>query len=219
MIRKLWIAIESFSGLLAAFMIGFAPVILLIIGALLALATCNVTACVLCLAVGLPAGWAASRVAKLAGTVIERQGSLWPPDVAFEPDAAIDDERFGFEDRPPPPVAPALALEMARELPRLPVPAGAVLCLWWLCHFGLAAAAGHASADFVSRSLDRPTALTVFLIGLGLRIAFLFAANLYLVLAVAVVWRQPIVWQSLWRYRVPIDLLLAVGAMLVPQFV
>lgn len=212
MLRKFWTAVESIVGLLATFMIGFTPPVLLFFGIFV---SGDLVIAGPCLAGCLLTGWLAWRVAKLASIVVEQKGSLWPPD---PPDLPKEEkEVFRIEDPPLPPTAPPLALAMAHELPRLSSLARGALGMWWLGHFALAVVAGHFSAQWIVHVVNPQAQAIVFVIGVFFHFAFLFAANLYLLLATAVLAPRPEIWEQLWSYRFLIDFLLALGSTMLPQ--
>ena len=109
------------------------------------------------------------------------------------------------------PAAP-LAVLIAGQLPRIPWLLRPVVSLWWTAHFAGAAALGVLAYDCLLRLLkDAPFQQQLFL-PLGFYIPLLFAANLYLLLAAAVFFRNPVVHAKLWRWRLVIDLALSLIA-------
>jgi hypothetical protein len=84
------------------------------------------------------------------------------------------------------------------------------LGLWWLAHFACAAALGHLVALEVTRGLNPQNFLGGVLLMTLTHFAFLFAANLYLILAARVVSPTPQLCLVAWRYRFLIDTVLAV---------
>jgi hypothetical protein len=192
--------------------IGFLPPIALAIGVLAAFADGRAGLACLCLIGAVFSGCAAGYVARLASRVVDRQGSLWPP----EP--VVDKEVFRFDETPAAAPAPPLVVSMVSLLRPLPVPARLALSLWWLSHFALAVVAGHYSAHLATQGLAGRGEAILFLVGVALHFAFLFAANLYLLLAAAVLIRVESVWHDLWNYRIAIDLYLALGSTFVAQY-
>ncbi len=97
-----------------------------------------------------------------------------------------------------------LAILMTEQLAKLSVPARAALCAWWLTHFCSATAVALFYDDIVAG---------IFMIkqgdaqiwGVVIAFVFHFAANIFLVLAVAVLWNSPRVTEYCWRYRFVID--------------
>ena len=211
MLRKTWIAAESIIGLLAAFVIGFMPPIVMGVGALPLFGNGEPLLAILCLAGAVLSGCAAAYVARLASRVVERKGSLWPPDPP-------PDEAFQFDETPAEPPAPPLVVAMVSQLRPMPVPVRIVLSLWWFVHFALAVVAGHFSAKLVTNGLVGRGAATLFLVGVALHFAFLFAANLYLMLAAAVLVRAEWLWNDLWNFRIAIDLYLALASTFAAQY-
>jgi hypothetical protein len=221
MIRHFCYATESIVGLLATFIIGFIPPVLLFLGSLPFLVNGNFPLFLLCLIGGGLTGFLAGYVARLASRVVDRNG-LQPAYIepTHEPIGVADDSTapYGFdEEAVPAPYAIPLVLAMAHELPPMRNLFRGTLAVWWLAHFGLAVFAGHVSASIVSASLVRPSPETVFTVGLVLHMALLFAANLYLLLAVAVVEPDQSIWYRVWDYRLPIDLTLALCSTVVPE--
>jgi hypothetical protein len=212
MLRKTWNATESIVGLLAAFVIGFLPPILMGFGSLPLLKNGKPLLAVLSLAGAVLAGCAAGYVAKLASRVVERKGSLWPADLPSS------GESFQFPGTPADPPAPPLVVAMVSQLRPIPLPVRTILGLWWFAHFAMAVVAGHFSAQLVTHALAGRGAATLFVVGVALHFAFLFAANLYLLLAAAVMIRVESLWHDLWNYRIPIDLYLALGSTFVAQY-
>lgn len=210
MLQKICNLIESIAGLLAAFVIGFAPPILLALSGLMNFGLREPGLAFLCIVGALATGAMAGYVATLASRVVERDGSLWPANPVV-----ADEEVFRIEETPSLPATQPLAIGMAYEMRPAPLPVRVVLSLWWLTHFGAAVVAGHFAAQLVAGNLRGPGGATLFLVGVSLHFAFLFAANLYLLLsaAVALPWEE--LWHDLWRYRIMIDLLVAIGSMVV----
>lgn len=102
-----------------------------------------------------------------------------------------------------------LSLAMAIRLPQWWVPIRPFIAVWWLCHFVVAAVFGH----MLARGLNgiNNAALITIPISLALTMAFLFAANLYLMLAIAVSIRMPRIWLIAWRYRFVVDLVVTLA--------
>lgn len=222
MVRHFCYATESVIGLLATFIIGFFPSVIFFCGSFPLLLSGNVPLFILCLIGGGLSGFLASYVARLASRVVDRKGLVPFDDFdSLEVDAVEDGERqselFRIEEVSSAPQPVPLALALAREIPPLRTSFRGALALWWLAHFGMAVFAGHASATIVSARLDHPSQTTVLVVGLALHLAFLFAANLYLLLAVAVVEPDEVMWHRVWSYRVPIDLTLALCSTIVPE--
>jgi hypothetical protein len=110
------------------------------------------------------------------------------------------------------PTAP-LAVLIAGKLPPIPWLLRPVLGLWWTAHFAGAAALGTLAYDCLLEILKgAPFQQRVFL-PLGIYVPLLYAANLYLLLAAAVFFRNPTVHTRLWRWRLVVDLAFALIAL------
>jgi len=101
-----------------------------------------------------------------------------------------------------------LALAMSIRLPKWWMIVRPPIALWWLCHFVAAALLGHVTAKFIN-GVNNAMLLVAIPFSLVMTLGFLFAANLYLMLAFAVCFRDVRIWLICWRYRVVIDLILA----------
>ena len=102
-----------------------------------------------------------------------------------------------------------LAVAMAIRLPKWPTIVRAIVAVWWLCHFLAAAMIGHAVAAHCLKGVNNQGLIVGLPITLLVTFAFLFAANLYLMLAVAVCIRRPAIWLIAWRHRFVVDLITA----------
>jgi hypothetical protein len=107
-----------------------------------------------------------------------------------------------------------LALAMAIRLPNWWVGVRPFVAVWWLCHFVAAAIIGHSTARWLN-NVNNQGLIVAFPLTLMVTLAFLFAANLYLMLAISVSIRNPGVWLIAWRYRFVVDLILAALLLLV----
>lgn len=215
MLRKLWIASESLMGLLATIVIGLIPV-----GALLPVLVQAVQdrqwLRVVLAAAGFPISLViAGTVITIASRVVNRKGSIWPNPGGWPAYAPGDRERDDYEidENPPPAPAVPLAVAMARELRPLPWIISVPLSLWWIAHFGLALLLGHLAARLMAAALIVPGIGLFLVVGAVLHFGFLFAANLYLLLAAAVLRPSETFQHKLWNSRVWIDSLLATASM------
>jgi hypothetical protein len=196
-------------GLLATFLIGFCPAILLSIGALATIANRDWLWFGPAVVGALLAWVLAAGVAALANAALydcfpalrrlEQDNAAGPNDLAWYP---LDP---GGE-----PISTELpfALVMAVHLPRIPVPARLFLALWWLAHFAAAGLLGFAVFG-CWRNAAAPLPVVGVVVPVVLDVGVLFAANLYLILAVAACVRRPMLWHALWRWRFAVDLVLA----------
>jgi hypothetical protein len=105
-----------------------------------------------------------------------------------------------------------LAVVMARRLPRLPWPLRWLVGLWWGAQFAGVAALGIFIYGVLDMVLKNAPLHHRLLIPLSYHMALLFAANLYLLLAVAAFFRNPIVHAKLWSWRFIVDLTLSLAA-------
>lgn len=188
--------VEAVLGLLAAFFIGFiAPL------AAFAIAMAQQWG----IAIGLLAvgttGWLAILVARLASAALEGDHPR-----SF----ALSSQPPSSRLRPPRLYVP-LALAMAIRVPRFLLPFNLLVGLWWLIHFVAAAGLGHLAALQVTQRFQAGQWLLAIPCSLAVHFAFLFAANLYLVLSLAATSRSPTPWLFVWRYRFVIDLSLALA--------
>jgi len=193
------VSIEAVLGLLAAFFIGFiAP-----LAAFAAVIGMRLGFVVGLLTIG-GAGWLAILVARLASAALEG-----------------DHQRtFSLSNRPAtvkesrPRLYIPLALAMAVRVPRFTPPLNVLVSGWWLVHFGAAAGLGHLAALKITREFQLGQLLLAVPCSIAVHFAFLFAANLYLVLSMAAACKSPLVWLFVWRYRFLIDLLLALALLM-----
>ena len=107
------------------------------------------------------------------------------------------------------PVVVPLAIAMAIRLPHWHGLIRPFVAVWWLSHFAAAAFLGHAVASIAARGLNNAGWMLSVPLTLLATFAFLFAGNLYLMLAVAACVRKPGVWLIVWRHRFFVDLILA----------
>lgn len=194
--------IEAVLGLLAAFCIGLpiplistvallnAPFLNPVDGQLLACPTFLVTA-YLCVT-----------VVRLAGRAIEgetaRRSFSLIPELNLRPRGSRRDEFYI-----------PLSLAMAIRLPNWWTVVRPFIAIWWAGHFVIAAVAGH----MVAKELNgiNNAGLVAIPFTIALTMAFLLAANMYLMLSIAVGVRHPRVWLAVWRYRFVVDLVLTVA--------
>ena len=190
------VTFETTLGLLAAFFIGFfAPVvfgILLIVG--FAQGRWNLVATMLPLMLG--TGWLALLIARMAAEAsmgrLHDTGEL-PP--TFDPRLPV--------------VKLPFALAMAARMPLLTWFWRPLIAAWWLAHFCVAAAIGHTVAIHLIKRLDVATVLIAVPLAVVIHFAFLFASNLYLVLAARAIGPTPRWCVRVWKYRFVIDLVIA----------
>jgi hypothetical protein len=190
------VTLETILGLLAAFFIGFfAPVVL----AILTLASLGGRRFGLTLVAAILTVVTARLAVLIAG--LAAHASMGRCD--------IHDDDTG------PVIQLPFALAMAAQLPRWSWFWRTSVGLWWLSHFGGAALVGHAMAVAIIRQLDVATAVIAVPLAVVVHFAFLFAANLYLVLAARTLSLHPRLCVAVWRHRFLIDFLVALALVLV----
>jgi len=187
------VTFETIIGLLAAFFIGFFAPVLFGIGLLSTLARGRWEWAIVCAGLALVTGRLAVLIMRLA--------------------AHASTGRWGesAHDGGEPVVQMPFALAMAAQVPRWPIVLRTGVGMWWLAHFGGAALLAHALGTSLIRRLDVPTALIAVPLAVMVHFAFLFAANLYLVLAARMLSRQPSLCIFVWRYRFAIDFVVALA--------
>lgn len=191
------ITLETVLGLLAAFFIGFFAPVVLSIGMLITLVHGRVGPGVVLAALALMTGRLAVLIMRLAARASSRR---WSTDPAPADDLPVVQMPF--------------ALAMAAQLPRWPVVLRLGVGLWWLTHFSGAALFGHVVGSSLIRRLDVATALIAVPMAVLIHFAFLFAANLYLVLSSRMLSPHPQLCVNVWRYRFVIDFVIALGLVL-----
>lgn len=194
------VTFETILGLLAAFFIGFfAPVVLAIL-TLSSLGWKRFGLTLVAAILTLVTARLAVLIARLAA-----QASLGRCNINDEVDAELPVVQLPF------------ALAMAAQLPLWPWFWRVSVGLWWLSHFCGAALVGHAIAVSLIRRLDVATAVIAVPLALVVHFAFLFAANLYLVLAARTLSPHPRLCIAVWRHRFLIDFLIALALVLVQK--
>jgi hypothetical protein len=206
--RQILVEIESVVSLVSAYAGGFLPPLLLAVGALVAgtgraqlpfciiLASCAAVTAVSAVWVARMAQAALAescpRLARLLGGA---HLAVWRPDSPLAPGTP-------------------LAVVMAYRLPRIHWLLRPVVGLWWGAHFAGVAALGIMVKDVLNEVLRHAPLFERVALPLSMHLILLFAANLYLLLAVAVFFRNPTVHGRVWSWRFMIDLamsLLALG--------
>jgi len=192
------VTFETTLGLLAAFFIGFFAPVAGAIFVLVGIAKHRPMLAAAALFITIVSGRAAIMIAKMAA-----QASM------------------GWLGGPPPsqPVEPSrkqipFALAMAALLPHSSWLFRPVMATWWLAHFCGAAAFGHTVAMNLIQKLDAATAVLALPLAVVVHFAFLFASNLYLVLAARAILRSPRFCVRVWRYRFVIDFIIAAALVL-----
>ncbi len=194
------VTFETTLGLLAAFFIGFfAPVasgIFIIVG----LAKHRPMMVMVALMATLISGRAAIMVARMAAQA--SMGWLGGPPPTTPPTDGSSSTPLPF------------ALAMAALLPHYSWFYRPILSAWWLAHFCGAAAFGHTVAMNLIQRLDATTAVLALPLAVVVHFAFLFASNLYLVLASRAILRSPRFCVRVWKYRFVIDFIIATALVL-----
>lgn len=195
--------IEAVMGLFAAFFIGL-PAPIVVTAAVMHLPVPNLELLrVLSVITFFASGYLCVTVIRLGGRAVEgdRPGNSFY--LARESNVSQLDRQRNSEFYIP------LALAMAIRLPNWWNGIRPLIAIWWLCHFVVAAIFGH----LATRQLNgiNNAGLVAIPITLAVTMAFLFAANLYLMLAIAVGIPRPRVWLIAWRYRFVVDLIVTVA--------
>lgn len=188
------VTFETTLGLLAAFFIGFFAPVAGCIFVLVGIAKHRPMVAAVALLVTILSGRIAIMVARMAAQA--SMGWLGGPPQWSPP-----------KDRPTKQIPFALA--MAALLPRSLWVYRPILALWWLAHFCGAAAFGHTVAMNLIKRLDAATAILALPLAVVVHFAFLFASNLYLVLAARAILRSPRFCVRVWQYRFVIDFIIA----------
>jgi hypothetical protein len=190
------VTFETTLGLLAAFFIGFfAPVIFGLVS-LVGLVQGRMPMLAAAAPMTLVTGWLALLIARMAAEAsmgrLTDHGASVPPS-----DPTLPVVRLPF------------ALAMAARLPAMSWFWRPWLAVWWLGHFCIAAAFGHFVAVNLIKRLDVATAIIAVPLAVVVHFAFLFASNLYLVIAARALVSSPRLCVRVWKYRFVIDLLIA----------
>lgn len=203
-----WVRAESLLGLCATFVVGYVPPVILFFLTAVAFEAgqrwLGGLAVVGTLAAVFVAGW----VTRMAATAFYQ---CYPDFRPSEPDRFFLSRILKSSRPPDDSISPGtpLAVAMAARLPRMPWPIRPCLSVWWLAHFAGGVVVGLGAYRLVEGAFGgAPIGARVLLILLSLviHVGILFAMNLYLMLAVAVVLRDPKIRQKLWDRRIMIDL-------------
>jgi len=190
------VTFETTLGLLAAFFIGFFAPVVFAIMTLVGIAQGRLPMIGAALALTLVTGWLALLVARMAAEAsMGRLSERGEPTPSFDPQLPVI--RLPF------------ALAMAARLPLLNWFWRPWLAVWWMTHFCIAAAIGHLVAVNLIRRLDVATAVLAVPLAVVVHFSFLFAANLYLVLAGRALMPSPRLCVRIWKYRFLIDFIVA----------
>jgi hypothetical protein len=92
---------------------------------------------------------------------------------------SIQQSLEAIEGRPPAP----FALLMAARLSRVPLALRPFLSLWWLAHFASGVGCGLLAARLTLGRMQNPLLALAIVLPVALQVAFLFAVNLYLLMA------------------------------------
>lgn len=190
------VTFETTLGLLVAFFIGFfAPVVFAIL---------------LCLGVGM--GRPGLVCAMLPLLLLTGWLALLTARMAAE--ASID--RFALERTPDrvstarrPLIRIPFALAMAARMPTFSWFWRPWIAVWWISHFCVSAVLGNLAAVSLIRKLDVATVLVAVPLAIVIHFSFLFASNMYLVLASRAIVTSPRLCVRVWKYRFLIDFIVA----------
>lgn len=188
------VTFETTLGLLAAFFIGFFAPVASAIFILVGLAKHRPMMAGVAFMATLVSGQAAIMIARMAAQA--SMGSLGGP---------LPTEASGRKTQLP------FALAMAALLPHYSWFFRPILSVWWLAHFCGAAAFGHTVAMNLIQRLDAATAVLALPLAVLVHFAFLFASNLYLILAARAILRSPRFCVRVWQYRFVIDFVIAMA--------
>jgi hypothetical protein len=112
------------------------------------------------------------------------------------------------------------AVFQATRYPGLPWPLRPLLTLWWLLHFAGGVVVAVAAGQAWSLAAFSPKAIVVqTVLPQVLGLAYAFAGNLYLALALGVLVRRPLLLQRLWKWRLLSDIMTLILASVVLQTV
>jgi hypothetical protein len=239
-LTELWEQLEAIAGIAAAFFIGYLPPVVFIFLSLAACEQRQWGWSVLAVLGLVVTLVLAVRVTRLAGAALyerypqfrprprEEAGSVTGStgDTSFNCGRELEDESLSevaealeakllsicdkldaIDGSPPRPVALLIADRLCNE----PIVLRPFLSLWWLGHFVAGAFIGIGASRVAIDFLKNPALAFMIILPLAFQFAFLFAVNLYLVMAVAVVCHDHRVHELIWRSRFVIDFLLSLG--------
>ncbi len=190
------VTFETTLGLLAALFIGFCAPVTFAIYALVGIAQKRPGIIVTMAGLTLATGWLALLIARMAAEAsIGRLNDPSQPEPKFDP--ALPVVRLPF------------ALAMAARMPFFNWFWRPWIAVWWMTHFCIAAAIGHTVALSLIRRLDVATVLVAIPLAVVVHFSFLFAGNLYLVLAARAFAESPRFCVRVWKYRFVIDFAVA----------
>lgn len=190
------VTFETALGLLATFFIGFFVPVVFGVLSVVAFAQGRVGLLFSLVPLMLATGWLALLIAKTAAEA--SMGRLYD---AHDLPPQIDPEL--------PIIRLPFALAMAARLPIFNWFWRPWIVVWWMAHFCAAAVIGHTVAVGLIRRFDVATVLVAIPLAVMIHFAFLFASNLYLVLASRAVADSPRLCVRVWKYRFAIDLIVA----------
>lgn len=202
---------EAILGTAAVFMIGFAPTILGVLFGLAALVNRENAEWLpawVCFPVAVVSGALAVWVARL----IQRALYMCHPELRKLDQVLTRGQKSlmtPFEtDQPVETVHLPMAVVAGTSLPRVPVLAAIPLALWWLAHASTGVIVGLRLDRYMDQAFRGAPAGVKYVLPQVLNFAFSFAANIYLMLAVALFVRNTTWLLRLWKVRLFIDLVL-----------
>jgi len=107
-----------------------------------------------------------------------------------------------------------VALLVAERLRRVPLLLRPALSLWWAGHFIGGAFIGLVVSRVAIDMMQNPAGVFLIVLPLAFQIAFLFAVNLYLIMAVAVLLPSRWLCEVVWKWRFVLDLAVCVWTVL-----
>jgi hypothetical protein len=202
---------EAIAGAFAVFFIGFAPPVLALLMGLAALTNAEN-------AKDLPA-WVCFPVALISGAfalglarLIQRTLYMCHPELKKLDRAMLRGQKpliTPFDsDQPLEKTDLPMAIVAGMNLPRIPIALAVPLAMWWLAHGGAGIFIGLRLDQYIDSAVHDAPAAVKYVLPNVLNFGLSFAANIYLMLAVALFVRKTTVLLWLWKVRLLIDLVL-----------
>jgi hypothetical protein len=202
---------EAIAGVFAVFFIGFAPPVLALLFGLAALMNREnaewlpAWVCFpFCLASGALAIWLVRLVQRalyMCHPELRKYDEVMAPQQ--KPLLTPFDSREPLEKMKLP-----MAIVAGVSLPRVPFLLAIPLAVWWLGHAGTGVLIGFRLDDYMEKAFRGAPAWVKYVLPHVLNFGFSFAANIYLMLAVALFVRNTTVLRWIWRMRLLIDSIL-----------
>jgi hypothetical protein len=103
-------------------------------------------------------------------------------------------------------VMDAELVELALEQPVLPLSSRPFVAVWWGAHFMLSILLAHWLAEYYQEAGGSHPGAWVYVLSIFARFAGAFAANFFMLLALAALWRNGHFLRQVWRLRLLVDL-------------